>query len=132
VSEALALGEPPRGQASTWAPLRSTIFRALFLAQLVSNVGTLMQTIASSWLMGELGGSAALTSLVQAAVYLPVVVVGIPAGALADIFDRRRLLLITQLAMMAIALALTFLSARGLLVPTSLLALTFATGRSPR
>src|SRR3954452_22728735 len=91
---------PPPERLSPWAPLRHRVFMALFIAQLASNVGTLMQSVGSAWLMGDLRGTATLVALVQTATYLPVFLLGIPSGALADIMDRRRLLVWTQVAMM--------------------------------
>jgi MFS family permease len=113
---------------SPWAPLRYPVFRALFAAQLASNIGTLMQSVGSAWLMGDLGGSAFLIALVPTASMLPVLLVGVPAGALADIFDRRRLLIGGQLWMLACAAALAALSFLDVVTPTSLLALTFGLG----
>src|SRR5256714_10942944 len=88
---------------SAWAPLRHPIFRWLFIAQLASNIGTLMQSVGSAWLMGDLGGTPTLVALVQTATFLPVFIVGIPSGALADIVDRRRPPLATQVALMVAA-----------------------------
>lgn len=113
---------------SPWAPLRHTVFRALFIAQLASNIGTLMQSVGSAWLMGDLGASSFLIALVPTASMLPVLLVGIPGGALADIFDRRRLLIGGQLWMMACAAALAAMTFAHVVTPTSLLALTFGLG----
>ncbi|MEA3078368.1 MAG: hypothetical protein QOF60_3276 [Actinomycetota bacterium] len=113
---------------SPWAPLRTPIFRALFIAQLASNVGTLMQSVGASWFIGDLGGSPGLVALVQTATYLPIFLLGIPSGALADIVDRRRLLLVTQMSMMAVVAALSVLAFTHHVTPASLLALTFVLG----
>ncbi|GAC1530288.1 MAG: MFS transporter [Acidimicrobiales bacterium] len=113
---------------SPWAPLRHRIFLALFVAQLASNIGTLMQSVGSAWLMGDLHGSATLVALVQTAAFLPVFIVGIPSGALADVVDRRRLLLATQFLMMLAALGLTVMAFAHAVTPLSLLALTFTLG----
>ena len=113
---------------SPWAPLRHTVFRALFIAQLASNIGTLMQSVGSAWLMGDLGASSFLIALVPTASMLPMLLVGIPGGALADIFDRRRLLIGGQLWMMACAAALAVMSFAHVVTPASLLALTFGLG----
>ncbi len=116
------------GRLSPWAPLRHSVFRALFIAQLASNIGTLMQSVGSAWLMGDLGASAFLIALVPTAAMLPVLLVGIPGGALADVFDRRRLLIGGQLWMMACAAALAAMSFADVVTPASLLALTFGLG----
>jgi MFS family permease len=113
---------------SPWAPLRNSVFRALFVAQLASNIGTLMQSVGSAWLMGDLGASPFLITLVPTASMLPVLLVGVPAGALADIFDRRRLLIGGQLFMLACAAALAVMSFTHVVTPASLLALTFGLG----
>ncbi len=114
--------------ASAWSPLRHRVFLAIFIAQLASNLGTLMQSVGSSWLMGDLNATPVLVALVQTATFLPVLLVGIPAGALADIVDRRRLLIGTQLWMMASAGLLAVLSFGGHITKFSLLALTFSLG----
>jgi MFS family permease len=113
---------------SPWAPLRHPIFRALFIAQLASNIGTLMQNVGSAWLMGDLGASPFLIALVPTASMLPVLLVGLPGGALADIFDRRRLLIGGQLWMLACAAALAIVTFLDVVTPASLLALTFGLG----
>jgi MFS family permease len=95
---------------------------------LASNLGTLMQSVGAAWLMGDLGASPAMVALVQTATFLPVFLVGIPAGVLADLFDRRRLLLGTQMAMMATAFTLAALTFTDIVTPAGVLALTFALG----
>src|SRR4029453_14155617 len=97
----------PPASASGWAPLRRPVFRALWLAQFVANTGTWMQTVGAQWLMGDLGGGALAMALVQAATTLPVFLLVVPAGALGDILDRRRLLLAGQALMCAGAAAIT-------------------------
>jgi MFS family permease len=113
---------------SPWAPLRHPVFRALFIAQLASNIGTLMQSVGSAWLMGDLGASPFLIALVPTASMLPVLLIGVPAGALADIFDRRRLLIGGQIWMLACAAALAVMTFADVVTPWSLLALTFGLG----
>jgi len=113
---------------SPWTPLRHPVFRALFIAQLASNIGTLMQSVGSAWLMGDLGASSFLIALVPTASMLPVLLVGIPGGALADIFDRRRLLIGGQLWMLVCAAALAIMSFAHVVTPFGLLALTFGLG----
>ena len=88
---------------SPWAPLRHRVFAALFAAQLGSNIGTFFQTVAASWLMGDLTTSPTLVALIQTASLLPLLLLGLPAGALADIFDRRLLLIATQVWMLVCA-----------------------------
>jgi MFS family permease len=112
--------------ASAWAPLRHPLYRALWIAQLVSNVGTWMQVVGAQWLMGSLGGSPFQVVLVQAAVTLPVCLVALPAGALGDILDRRSLLLVSHALMLSVAALLAFLTFTGAVSPSLLLAMTFA------
>src|SRR5256886_14904992 len=82
--------------ASAWSPLREPVFRALWIATVISNVGTWMQDVGESWLMTSLTPSPVLVALVETAGSLPVVLVALPAGALADIVDRRRLFVVMQ------------------------------------
>src|SRR5438105_2559948 len=113
---------------SAWAPLSHPVFRALWIASLVSNIGTWMQNVGAAWAMTSLSPSPLMVALVQSATSLPVFVVGLPAGAVADIVDRRRLLLVTQTWMLAAAALLAVLAFVDLVTPTTLLVLTFALG----
>jgi MFS family permease len=126
-------GVPPGGSAavpvadlpvSAWAPLRRTWFRALWTAQFVANTGTWAQTVGAQWLMGDLGGSALQIALVQTAATLPVFLLVVPAGALGDVVDRRRLLLLSQTLMVLAAAALAALTAADAVTPNRLLAMT--------
>src|ERR1700694_5799988 len=83
-------------RVSTWAPLRSGVFRALWLAVLVSNVATWMQTVGAQWLLVNQPHASILVALVQTADYLPDMLFGLIGGVLADTFDRRRLLMVVQ------------------------------------
>jgi MFS family permease len=87
-----------------------------------------MQNVGAAWMMATLAPSALLVALVQTATTLPVFLLGVPAGAVADIVDRRKLLLVTQGLMLAAALALGILTLSGATGPWTLLALTFALG----
>lgn len=111
-----------------WAPLRVSTFRALWLAILAGNIGTWMHDVAASWLMAERTGSALWVAAVQSATTLPVVLLAVFAGTLADIVDRRRYLIITQWWMFSVATVLALLAQSDQLQPWSLLALTFALG----
>ncbi|MEU2426398.1 MFS transporter [Streptomyces sp. NPDC007851] len=111
---------------SAWAPMAAPVFRALWIAQFVSNVGTWMQTVGAQWLL--LGHGATLVTLVQTASSLPVVLLALPSGVLADRFDRRRLLVVAQFAMCAVATVLAVLAFADALGPGPLLALTFLLG----
>ena len=113
---------------SAWAPFRHEAFRALWIAQFVSNVGTWMQSVGAVWVMVELKGSPTEVALVQTATTLPVVFFGVAGGALADLTDRRRVLLVTQTMMLVAAGALALIDGFGAATPLSLLTLTFALG----
>jgi MFS family permease len=113
---------------STWAPLRIGLFRTLWIAVLVSNVGTWMQTVGAQWLMIGNAHAALLVPLVQTATALPAVLFSPLAGVLADVLDRSRLLLSTLLAMTAVGVALTVLTAVNRMPPSLLLTFTFALG----
>jgi MFS family permease len=111
-----------------WRPLRLPVFRALWLAVLASNIGTWMQTVGAQWLLVERGSGSAVIALVQTASTLPVLLLALPAGALADSFDRRRLLIAVmafQATVVAVLAALTF---AGEMSSGLLLALTFVLG----
>jgi MFS family permease len=111
-----------------WTPLRHQMFREVWIAAMASNVGTWMQTVGASWLMTTLSASPLMVALVQTASSLPIFLVGLPAGAVADLVDRRRMLLVTQSWMLVAAALLGFLSIAGMVGPWWLLALTFALG----
>ena len=118
---------PAPRPASAWAPLRYfPVFRALWIAQFASNVGTWMQTVGAQWLL--IDHSPLLVSLVQTASSLPIVLLALPAGAWADLVDRRRLLLGAQLAMFLAASALAVTTFVGAASPALVLGLTFALG----
>ncbi|WP_067168864.1 MFS transporter [Microtetraspora niveoalba] len=124
-------GEPaaPRAEAgSAWRPLALRAFRILWLAQLVSNIGSWMQTVGAQWLISRDSGSAGLVALVQTAISLPVLLLGIPSGVLADIVDRRRLLLAAQALMFVVTGALAILTALGRVTSYGVLMLTFLLG----
>ena len=113
---------------SPWAPLHIPLFRALWIAQFTSNIGTWMQTVGAQWLMGSLTRDPLYVALIQTATALPVFLVGFPAGALGDIFDRRRLLLISPTVMLTAAALLSLLTFKDDITPWILLGLTFAVG----
>lgn len=123
------MAEPARS-VSTWSPLRIGVFRALWIAVLVANVGTWMQTVGAQWLLVHLPHAAILVALVQTADFLPDVLFGLVGGALADVFDRRRLLMVVQLTMASVGGALTILTFVGQMPPALLLVFTFALGCS--
>jgi MFS family permease len=113
---------------SAFSPLRQPVFRALWIAAVVSNVGTWMQAVGAAWLMTSLTPSPILVSLVQVSNTLPMFLLALPAGAFADIIDRRRLLLLAQVWMMAAAAVLGALTILGKTNEWVLLLITFSLG----
>jgi predicted MFS family arabinose efflux permease len=118
----------PTAGSSAWAPFRSPDFARMASAQFVSNVGSWMQTVGAQELMLTLTTSATLVALIQTAAGLPVVLLAVPAGAIGDLVDRRRLLIASQSFMLLAALTLAGLALAGLVTPWVLLALIFAVG----
>jgi MFS family permease len=112
----------------TFAPLRHPIFFALLTAAFASNIGTWMQDVGASWLMTSLAPNPVMVSLIQTAVNLPFFLLALVAGALADIADRRRILLFAQYWMLASAGLLGVLTVLHLTTPWTLLALSFTVG----
>src|ERR1700688_5156943 len=102
---------------AAWAPLREPLFRSLWIAAVISYTGTWMQNVGAGWLMTQLTMSPLMVSLVTAATTLPVFLVILPAGALADMVDRRRFLLITQSWMVVAAALLGVFTLLGFVTP---------------
>jgi MFS family permease len=130
-----AAGEPaasrdsasvPLVDSSPWAPLGQRAFRWLWLGMFIGYIGVWMQTVGAQWLLVDAPNAAALVSLVQAAMTMPVMLLALPGGVLADSFDRRWLLFTVQAYFFVVAIVLTVLTAAGLMPPALLLALTFA------
>jgi MFS family permease len=113
-------------QWSTWRPLRVPMFRNLLVADLVSDMGTFMQGVGAAWLMVSQGAGPLLVALTQTASAFPFFLLALPAGAFGDIFDRRKLILTTEIWMFSVAVALAVLTVLHLITPWALLALTLA------
>jgi MFS family permease len=103
-------------------------FRRLWATTLLSNLGALIQGVGASWMMVIIAQSDDMVALVQAATTLPIMIFSLAAGALADSFDRRRLMLVAQGSMMAVSVALAILAIAGQITPWLLLAFTFLLG----
>ncbi len=114
--------------ASAWAPLREPVFRMLWITWLVANVCMWMNDVAAAWLMTTLTPSPMMVALVQSASTLPVFLLGLPSGALADILDRRRYFMVTQLWVAVVALIMCATILAGAMTAPLLLGLTFANG----
>jgi len=119
---------PAPPSISPWSPLRNPLFRGVWIATIVSNVGTWMQDVGAGWLMTSLSSSPSLVALVEAADSLPAMLLALPAGALADIIDRRRLLIAIQVYLMVVTGALGVLTLFNLTSAWALLGFTFALG----
>ena len=117
----------PRGH-SLWEPLRQPVFRMLWTAQFASDIGTWAQTVGAQWFLVSASGSAALVALVQTATSLPVVLLAVPAGVLADLVDRRIVLIVMQSLLAVVAAALSVTAIYHVLSPTGLLVGTFLLG----
>ena len=113
---------------SAWDPLRRPVFRLLWGTWLTANLCMWMNEVASAWLMTTLTASPVMIALVQSASVLPVVLFGLPSGALADILNRRRWFMFTQFWVAANALILCAVLAADLMTAPLLLALTFGNG----
>jgi len=118
----------PAADGSTLSPFRHPAFTVLWLATVVSNVGVWMQNAAAGWLMTGLTSDPFLVSLVQVATSVPVFLFALPAGALADIVDRRRLLIAMQVAAAVLVAAFGFLVHAGRVTPGVLLAFVVLAG----
>src|SRR5271169_5016386 len=110
---------------SPWRPLRIPLFRNLLIADLVSDIGTFMQSVGAAWLMTSLTPSPMYVALIQTASALPFFVLAMPAGPIGDIFDRRKLILRTEMWMLGVAIVLAATTITRTMTPWLLLLLTF-------
>ena len=115
-------------EGSALAPLRWPAFRALWIANVVSALGSMIQSIAAAWLMTDLTSSHLLVALVQASVVIPMLFLGMFAGAIADSYDRRKVMLTANLGMAAVSAILAGLAWAELVAPWSLLLMTLLIG----
>ncbi len=109
-----------------WRPLRVPAFRNLLIADIVSDMGTFMQSVGAAWLMISIHAGPLYVALTQTASALPFFVFALPAGSIGDIVDRRKLILFTEVWMACVAIVLTAVTIGGLMTPFLLLILTFA------
>jgi predicted MFS family arabinose efflux permease len=110
------------------APLRHVVFRRIWLASLLSNLGLLIQAVGAAWAMTQMTPDADKVALVQTALMLPVMLISMPAGAIADMYDRRIVALVSLSISLSGATALTVLAWFGLITPNTLLAFCFVVG----
>jgi MFS family permease len=119
---------PPLGEASSLSPFRYRTFTVLWLATVVSNIGTWMQNAAAGWLMTGLDPDPFIVALVQVATSLPMFLFALLAGALADIVDRRRLLIVIQVTVATLVGGFGLMVWLGHVTPPLLLAFSFLAG----
>ena len=110
------------------SPFQTPIFRNVWIASLASNFGSMIQSVGAAWLMTSIASSADMVALVQTAVALPILMWSLVSGALADGFDRRRIMLAAQLFMLIVSLALALFAWVGWMSPWLLLTFTFLLG----
>ena len=113
--------------SSFWSPFRHPIYMWLWIATVVANIGSWMYSAAAGWLMTSLSPSPLLVSLVQVATSLPMFLFALPAGALADIIDKRRFILGLEIVVVGISLVFAALVTANLVSPQTLLLFMFFT-----
>lgn len=113
---------------SPLAPFRHETFRIIWAASLFSNFGGLIQAVGAAWMMASISQSANMVALVQASTSLPIMLFSLVSGALADSFDRRRIMLVAQFFMLVVSITLTLFAWYGLITPWLLLSFTFLIG----
>ncbi len=119
---------PRSRESAALAPLGFSVFRAIWLASLASNLGGLIQSVGAAWLMTSIAASADMVALVQASVALPVMIFSLASGAVADTFDRRRVMLVAQFLMLVVSVLLALCTWLDLVTPWTLLLFTFLIG----
>jgi MFS family permease len=116
------------GAPSALSPFRYPVFRGIWIASLLSNFGSLIQSVGASWMMLSIAPSPDMVALVQASTALPIMLLSLVAGAMADNMDRRRVMVFAQIFMLSVSLALSICAWAGLVGPWTLLLFTFAIG----
>jgi MFS family permease len=125
---AAAKEEPVNERTSSLAPMGHPVFRAVWFASLASNLGGLIQSVGAAWLMTSISGSADMVALVQASTTLPIMILSLASGAIADNFERRRVMLTAQFFMLLVSVALSVCTYLGFITPWLLLGFTFLIG----
>ena len=113
---------------SALSPFTYPVFRSIWIASLLSNFGSLIQSVGASWMMLSIARSPDMVALVQASTALPIMLLSLVAGAMADNMDRRRVMVCAQIFMLSVSLALSICAWLGLVGPWTLLLFTFAIG----
>src|ERR1700721_2066372 len=120
--------QPNFAPDSVTAPLRHAVFRRIWLASLLSNLGLLIQGVGAAWAMTQMTSSADKVALVQTSLMLPIMLISMPAGAIADMYDRRIVALISLSIALSGATALSVLAWLGMVTPQVLLGFLFVVG----
>lgn len=120
--------DSPPPPVSALAPLKFPVFRSVWIASTISNLGGLIQSVGASWMMTSIATSADMVALVQASMTLPIVLLSLLGGALADNFDRRKIMLAVQICMLIVSIALSLAAWLGWMSPWLLLMFTFLIG----
>lgn len=118
----------PQHHPSALSPLRYPVFRGVWAASTLSSLGGLIQSVGAAWLMISMAPSADMVALVQASVHLPILLLSLVAGAVADNLDRRKVMLGAQTFMLVVSVALAACAWTGLITPWLLLLFTFLIG----
>jgi MFS family permease len=116
------------GAPSALSPFKYPVFRGIWIASLLSNFGSLIQSVGASWMMLSIAASPDMVALVQASTALPIMLLSLVAGAMADNMDRRRVMVFAQIFMLSVSLALSICAWLGLVGPWTLLLFTFSIG----
>src|SRR4029453_5238906 len=113
---------------SALSPFSYPVFRSIWIASLLSNFGSLIQSVGASWMMLSIAASPDMVALVQASTALPIMLLSLVAGAMADNMDRRRVMVFAQIFMLVVSVVLALCAWTGLVGPWTLLVFTFAIG----
>jgi MFS family permease len=113
---------------TTLSPLKHRLFLAIWFGSLLANFGNAVQLVGAAWLLTELRQPADIVALIQAAASLPIMLLALPAGAFADVHDRRRVMLGAQGSMLAVSILLALLAAQHAATPWAVISLTIALG----
>ncbi|MEZ5852427.1 MAG: MFS transporter [Hyphomicrobiaceae bacterium] len=123
-----APGQSRKSKGSNFSPLRHGVFRRMWLASVFSNLGLFILGVGAAWDMTQLSGTPSMVALVQTATMLPVALFSLASGAIADMFDRRKVALAALLISIAGAIVLTVIAWTGHISPASILVLCFVVG----
>lgn len=115
-------------KVSPWAPFKSGVFSAIWISGMISTIGVRMHEIGAAWLMTSLSADPLMVALVQTATTLPIFLFALPAGAIADVVSKRKLLIVVQILMAIIAGLLTYIVYMGTITPAILLLFIFLLG----